>query len=188
MKSSFLVLLSISLFFVSSAQTSDSLKKQQRGFELSFGQSVLFISHSKLVDIRNQSATIIPTNSILFLSEFRTKKFLRVPVFFNIPTESKQFLVNGQLINERASPTFGAGIQLRCFKFGFFAKSKIEFEAGAMASFLLSKNNDVIFAPVLAGRLRVSKGENFVMYVGASYSIGINSWGLLYGTGTVFSP
>lgn len=179
----------IFLFSLSArADTSDSLKKKLRGFELSFGQSVLFISHSKLVDIRNQSATIIPTNSILFLAEFRTKRLLRFPVFFNIPTESKQFLIDGQLVNERASPTLGLGFQFGCFRINFFSRSKLEFECGALASFLMSKNKDVIFAPVLAARLRISKGENFVMYLGTSYSVGINTWGLLYSTGTVFSP
>jgi len=38
----------------------------------------------------------------------------------------------------------------------------------------------------MAARLRIMRGENFVMYIGTSYSFGINTWGVLYGTGTVF--
>src|SRR5687768_14957326 len=61
-------------------------------FELSFGQSLLFISNSKQINIRNQAAIVIPTSAMLFFVEFRPLKRVRVPVFFNLPTESKQFL------------------------------------------------------------------------------------------------
>jgi hypothetical protein len=163
----------------------DSLLKNQH-FELSFGQSVLFISNSKQINIRNQSAVIVPTNAILFFAEFRPNKTMRVPVFFNLATETKQFIVNGQIINERASPTIGTGLTFKAFQLKIDSTSMIEFEAGPLASVLFNKNNDLRIAPILAGRFRIMRGENFVMYAGVSYSLGINALGLLYGTGTVF--
>jgi hypothetical protein len=72
----------------------DSTSKNQH-FELSFGQSLLFISNSKQINIRNEQAVVIPTSSLLFFGEIRPQKFLRIPLFLNVPTESKQFLVNG---------------------------------------------------------------------------------------------
>lgn len=167
------------------AQTTDTLKKNSH-FELSFGQSLLFISSSKQVDLRNESAVVVPTNSILFFIELRPQKTIRIPVFFNLPTETKQFLVNGQLINERASPTFGGGTVFRLFKIKIDEHSKLDFEIGPLASFIFDKNNVIKVAPVVAGRLRIMRGENFVMYVGGSYSFGIDALGLLYGTGTIF--
>jgi hypothetical protein len=176
------------LFVISSSvfgQEKDSLPKQKL-FELSFGNNVLFIPDSKLIDISQNDAVVLPTKSILFFTEFRPDKFLRVPVFFNLPTESKEFLVNGALISERASPTFGTGLEFRLMKVNVLGSTRIELEAGPLASFIFDKNGKIRVSPVLAGRVRVMRGENFVMYIGCSYSVGVNALGLLYGTGTVF--
>lgn len=164
----------------------DSLKKEKKHFELSFGQSLLFIGTSQQDSIRKNSSIVVPTSAILFLSELRPNKRFRIPVFFNLPTESKQFIVNGQLISEKASVTFGTGLQVKAFQLKIDAKSKVEFEAGVLASFIFNKRNNIITAPVIAGRIKILRGEYFVMYLGASYSVGINAFGILYGTGSVF--
>lgn len=166
------------------AQTDSTSVKSH--FELSFGHSLLFISNSKQVDIRNENAVVLPTSAILFFVEFRPERKLRIPTFLTLPTESKQFMVNGNLVNERASPTLGVGVGLKLFQIPIDQKSRIEFEVSPLASLLMSTNKKLKIAPVIAGRLRVRRGENFVMYLGASYSLGVNAAGLLYGTGSVF--
>jgi hypothetical protein len=176
-----LILLSSSL----QAQPNDTAKTNQK-FELSFGQALLFISDSKIIDIHKQHAVVVPTSAVLFFVEFRPQKKTRIPVFLNLPTETKQFVVNGQLINEESKPVVGFGLQFRVFRLKIDKRSRLELEAGPLASFLLTKNTSEIFSPIVAGRLRVNRGENFVMYFGSTYAIGINTWGILYGTGTVF--
>jgi hypothetical protein len=178
-----MLLMSMSLF--SRASFLDSLIKKQH-FEFSFGQSLLFISNSKQVNIKNQAAVIIPTNAILFFAEFRPQKKLRIPVFLNLATETKQFVVNGQIVSERASPTLGTGVTFKLFQITIDSTSRVEFEAGPLASVLINTNKHLRVAPIIAGRFRIMRGPNFVMYAGVSYSIGINALGLLYGTGTVF--
>jgi hypothetical protein len=165
------------------AVNADTVSKK---FELSFGQSILFISYDKSLKLLNQEAIVIPTNSILFLAELRPLKLLRIPVFFNLPTESKQFLINNQLVNERASPTFGTGLQLRAFRIKVNDKTTIDFEAGPLGSILMTEEHKLRFAPIGAGRFRIVKDHSFSMYMGTSYSIGINAWGLIYGTGYIF--
>ncbi len=167
------------------SQETDTTKNKLH-FELSFGQSLLFISNSQQVNIRNQAAIVLPTSAILFFAEFRPKKIVRIPVFFNLATESKQFIVNGQIVNERASPTFGTGLEFKLFQIKIDAKSKLEFEVGPLASFIFDQNYNVRIAPLIAGRIRLMRGENFIMYLGGSYSLGISAAGLLYGTGTIF--
>ncbi|MFL5754062.1 MAG: hypothetical protein ACJ76F_11690 [Bacteroidia bacterium] len=171
--------------FSTNAQQPDSTKSKDL-FELSFGQSLLFISSSKLVDLRNQEAIVVPTSSILFFAELRPRKIIRIPIFFNVPTETKQFLINGQLVNEKASPTLGTGLEFRLLSLKLGKKATIDLEAGPLASFLIDTKRSIRFAPVLAARLRIMKGENFIMYLGTSYSVGIDTWGILYGTGTTF--
>ena len=160
------------------AWNKDSMLKRQH-FEVSFGQSLLFISNTT-------QAVVIPTNAVLFFAEFRPQKKIRIPVFFNLATETKQFLVNNQIISERASPTFGTGFTYNLFKIQLDSTSKIEFEVGPLASVLFNTNKNLRVAPIIAGRFRIMRGKNFVMYAGMSYSIGINALGLLYGTGTIF--
>ncbi|TAL63035.1 MAG: hypothetical protein EPN85_01095 [Bacteroidetes bacterium] len=167
------------------SQETDSAKTGNL-FELSFGQSLLFFSESQLIDLHANQAIVIPTSSILFFVEFRPEKKIRLPLFFNVPTSSKQFVINNQLVNERASPTFGAGLEFKCFQVSINSKSKLEFEIVPLASFLLTTRNAVRFAPIIAGRIMLRRGEDFIMYIGSSYSFGTNTWGLLYGTGTVF--
>lgn len=163
----------------------DSTRKGDK-FEISFGQNLLFISNSKQINIRQQAAIVIPTSALLFLVELRPKKTLRIPIFLNIATESKQYIVDGQLVYERASPTFGTGIIFRLIEYNLDKKSKIDFEIGPLGSVLIDRNNDLRFAPVIASRFKICRGENFVMYFGVNYSIGINAFGILYGTGSNF--
>lgn len=183
-----LLLMCITEFVIGANKNNDNdtIKQSKKHFELSFGQSLLFISHSKQTNIITNAAIVIPTNAMLFLAEFRPDKILRIPVFFNLATESKQFLINGQLVNERASPTIGTGCIAKIVDFKIDDKSKLEFEFGPLLSCLFTKKNAVQFAPVLAARLKILRGENFIMYLGSSYSFGINALGLLYGTGTSF--
>ena len=176
------LLLNISL----SAQNPDSTKKQKKHFELSFGQSLLIISNSKQTNIITNEAIVIPTSAVLFLAEFRPDKRWRIPLFFNFATESKQFLINGQLVNEKASPTIGTGAIIKLFNIKIDDKSKIEFEVGPLVSCLFDTKNTIRFAPVAAGRIKLLRGENFIMFLGTSYSFGIDALGLLYGTGTSF--
>lgn len=157
-----------------------------RSFELSFGQSVLFISNSDQLDLLKNSAIVIPTSSILFFVELRTLKKIRIPLFFNLPLGTKQFLINNQLMVENASSSYGAGLQFKIFKLKIHEKSAIEMELGPLASFGKDNKGNMWFAPLFASRLRVMKGENFVMYIGGSYAFGVNALGLLYGTGTIF--
>ena len=77
----------------------DSTKKSTAYFELSFGQSLLFISENKLAETKTNTALVIPTSSFLFLLEFRPERRLKIPVFLNSPTENRQFLVDGKLLN-----------------------------------------------------------------------------------------
>ena len=164
----------------------DSTKKNKHFFELSLGQSILFVSDSKLQDIQTDEAVIVPTNAKLFFAELRPDKKLRIPIFFNLPTESRQYIINGELVSKRASPTLGAGLQYRAFRLPIGKKSAVEFEAGPLASVLIDQNKSLRFAPIVAGRFRFVKNEDMVLYIGSSYSIGIDAFGMLFGIGYVF--
>ena len=99
------------------AQENDTIKKNKKHFELSFGQSLLFLSESQLVNVRNKEAVILPTSAILFFVELRPQEKMSVPLFFNIPTETKQFLdTSGKLINEKGKPTYGLGLEYHLFQ------------------------------------------------------------------------
>lgn len=194
MKLFFTTILSLLFALTSNAQEAvetlpiapDTTQKNRQFFELSLGQTVLFISDSKLEEIKNEEAIIAPTNARLFFAELRPDKIIRIPIFFNLPTQSKQYIVDGELISERASPTFGTGLEFRCFRLPIGKKSSVEFEAGPLASFLFDKNKSIRFAPIAAGRFRFLKNEDFVLYMGSSYSFGINAVGILFGIGYVF--
>lgn len=189
-----LLFLAVSISSELIAHTNDSIiqldtikkKKVKRYFELSLGQTLLFISDSRLEEIKQNASVIVPTDAKLFFAEFRPTKKMKIPVFFNLPTESKQFIVNGALVYERASPTFGTGLEFRIFKFPIGERSALELEAGPLASFLIDQNSSLRFAPLAAARFRFIKNEDFVIYLGSSYSVGINAIGALFGIGYVF--
>ena len=184
-KKHLLLYLLIVLTTISYSQNLDSLLKGKH-FEISFGQSLLFISNSNQVSFRKSTDIVVPTSAILFFAEFRPQKIVRIPVYLNLPTESKQYIVNGVLTNEKASPAFGSGVVFKLFQIKIDSKSKIEFETGPLVSIIYDTKDNIRFAPIVAGRLKISRGENFVMYFGVSYSAGINALGILYGTGTTF--
>lgn len=185
-RSYILLIILFSFTYILPAQKNDSLTTKDPLFEISFGNTILFIPDNQINTIQNQTSLVIPTSALLFFTELRPTKFLRFPFFFNLPTESKQFLIDGQLVYKKANPTFGAGIEMRMFKVNIDQKTKLDMELGPLASCIVDRNNVFRFVPVIAGRLRLIRGENFVMYFGGSYSFGINAMGLLYGTGTMF--
>ena len=182
------LLISTSLVMNSSikvnAMNLDSLRNKMH-FELSFGQSPLFISNSDLVNLHNSSNIVLPTSSLLFFAELRPYKKIRIPVFFNLPTEAKPFLANGQLVYEKASPTLGSGAEFKLFEIKIDSKSKIETEIGPLLTVILDGHKSQM-VPLIAGRIKILRGENFIMYVGASYTFGVNTLGMFYGTGSVF--
>ena len=185
MKNLFLLLVFIFISQNIFAQTQDTTS-QKRRFELSFGSNILFITQSKLINYREDEALIIPTNSVLFFGELRPDHRMRIPLFFNLPIETKQFLVNNQLISERASPALGAGLQFRLFNIDIDEKSKIEFEVGPLVSLLFDKNSNPRVSPLVAGRFRLQQNDHFVMFIGTSFNFGINIYGLFFGTGVLF--
>ncbi len=175
------------------AQTTaaDTSKPRKQFFELSFGSTMLFISNSDIQQIKDAAKLTIPTNTMLFFAEFRPQMKTRIPVFLNIPTESKQFIVTDSfgkqsLVNEKASITLGTGFQYRPFQVTLYGDTKLEFEMGPLVSAGFDNDKKLFIAPLVAGRLMVKKGSDFVMYFGGSYAFGVNSIGILYGTGTIF--
>jgi hypothetical protein len=181
------LLLSIIIFFstLSYSQNIDSLLNGKH-IELSFGQTLLFISNTNQANFLSSTDIVVPTSAILFFAELRPQKIIRIPIYLNFPTESKQYIINGQLVNKKASPAFGSGVVFKVFQIKIDSKSKVEFETGPLVSIIYDTKDNLRFAPILAGRFKISRGENFVMYFGASYSFGINALGILYGTGTTF--
>lgn len=165
--------------FTDTARTHDN-------FELSFGQNLLFISSSRQEDILEQESIVLATSSVLFFAELRPHKVMRIPVFLNIATESKQFIVDGEIVNEKASPTFGTGLVFKVAQFDIDKKSRIELEMGPLVSFIVDNTSKIRVAPILASRVKICRGENFVMYMGVNYSLGVKAFGVMYGTGTVF--
>lgn len=156
-------------------------------FELSFGQNLLFLSESRQNSIQQNRSLVIPTSAVLFFSEIRPERWWKVPIFFNLPTESKQFLQpNGTLKYERASPSFGTGLVFRTFRFNIRERLDLEMEAGPLLSFITDFRDEFLPAPLLAGRFRIRSGESFVMYLGGSYTPGLNAFGLFFGTGSNF--
>jgi len=179
----FLILLTFSL---NGLAQSDSTTAEKTYFEFSFGQSLLFIPDDKAAQILQSEAIVVPTSAILLFAEFRPLKKLRLPIYANLPTESKQFLVDSVLVNEKANTTVGFGIQYECFRVNISSKSRAEIEAGILSNMLVSRRNKFRLVPLIDARLRLVKEDNFVMYLGTSYSFGVNSWGLFYGTGFIF--
>ncbi len=155
-------------------------------FELSFGQSTLFISSDFASQLKKNSNLIVPTNSMLFFAEFRPFKRIKIPIFFNLPTESKQFIENGVLVSQRAYPTFGTGLEFKLFDFKIPYNSKIEFDAASLASLLFRENKQMVFAPLITSRIKIIKDNSFIMYLGSSFSLGVDTWGVFYGTGYIF--
>jgi hypothetical protein len=193
MKSKVLISL-ISLFVIIlvsnnvQSQENDTLDKEKL-FELSFGQSMIFMSYEKTLDIWNSQEIGLPTSAMLFIAEVFPEKRFRIPLFFNVPTEAKQYVIDNQLVNVRAAPTFGIGVEYKVFQITLDKKTYVEWEAGPLASVLINKKQkelDLRFAPVIANRFRIVRNRDFVMYFGTTYSIGINAWGILYGTGYIF--
>jgi hypothetical protein len=184
-KTNLSLLFSIILFSNCYSQNLDSLLKGKH-FELSFGQTLLFISNTNQANFLSSTDIVVPTSAFLLFAELRPQKIMRIPIYLNFPTESKQYLINGQLVNKKASPAFGSGVVFKLFQIKIDSKSKVEFETGPLLSIIYDTKDNIRFAPIMAGRFKISRGENFVMYCGVSYSFGINALGILYGTGTTF--
>ena len=81
--------------------------------------------------------------------------------------------------------SLGSGLQFKLFQIKIDSKSKIECEAGPLASVVLDGKNSLV-VPIIAGRVKIMRGENFIMYIGGSYTFGINTIGMFYGTGSGF--
>jgi len=167
-------------------QKADSIKHSPL-FELSFGQNLLFISKSRQTTLLKNLDLVVPTTAVLFFAVFRPEKKWKLPVFFNLPTESTQFLQpDGTVRYQRSTPSFGSGIEFQLLKFDIREKIKFDMEAGPLLAFVTDFRKEFVPAPLIATRMRIRSDENFVMYLGGSYTIGLDAFGLFYGTGFNF--
>jgi len=173
-------------FFVSFNAHSQEKDSVATNFELSFGQSTLFISNEQATAIKNDFNVVIPTNSMLFFAEFRPFKRIKIPVVFNLPTESKQFIIDGKIVSEKASPTLASGAEFKLFDFKIPFDAQVEMDIGTLGSVIFRENGQLALAPLITNRIRIIKNKSFIMYLGASYSVGVNTWGMFYGTGYIF--
>lgn len=186
-KGFFLLLFLCGMPCISKAQEKADSLKHNPLFELSFGQNLLFLSKSRQTTILNSLDLVVPTSAVLFFAVFRPEKKWKLPVFFNLPTESAQFLQpNGTIRYQRSSPSFGSGIEFRLLKFDIREKIKFDMEAGPLLAFVTDFRNEFVPAPLITTRMRLRSDDNFVMYLGGSYTIGLDAFGLFYGTGFNF--
>jgi hypothetical protein len=156
-------------------------------FELSFGQNLLFLSKSRQMTLLNKFDLVVPTTAVLFFAVFRPEKKWKVPVFFNLPVESTQFIQpDGSVRYQRSTPSFGSGIEFRLLKFDIREKIKFDMEAGPLLAFVTDFRNEFVPAPLITTRMRLRSDDNFVMYLGGSYTVGLDAFGLFYGTGFNF--
>ena len=174
-----------------SAKSDSTQNKKGSLFELSFGQNVSFISAARQDSIRTKNNIVVPPNAILFFVELRPAKKLRVPFFLNLQAKREEFVLKnimGADSTIRLSPSisYGTGLEYKLLSIPISKKSKVEFESGLLASFVVNKKQQLICGPVAAGRVRFLKNDDFVIYVGYNYALGINTWGLFYGTGYIF--
>jgi hypothetical protein len=59
-------------------------------------------------------------------------------------------------------------------------------EAGPLLAFVTDFRNEFVPAPLITTRMRLRSDVNFVMYLGGSYTVGLDAFGLFYGTGFNF--
>jgi hypothetical protein len=186
-KAFFLLLFLCGMPCISKAQEKADSLKHNPLFELSFGQNLLFLSKSRQTTILNSLDLVVPTSAVLFFAVFRPEKKWKLPVFFNLPTESTQFLQpNGTIRYQRSTPSFGSGIEFRLLKFDIREKIKFDMEAGPLLAFVTDFRNEFVPAPLITTRMRLRSDDNFVMYLGGSYTVGLDAFGLFYGTGFNF--
>ena len=76
------LLLYLLIFFstFSFSQHLDSLLNGKH-IELSFGQSLLFISNTNQANFLSSTDIVVPTSAILFFAELRPQKIMRIPIY-----------------------------------------------------------------------------------------------------------
>ena len=83
-------------------------------------------------------------------------------------------------------PTLATGAEFKIFDFNIPFDAQVEMDIGTLGSVIFRENYELALAPLITNRIRIIKDKSFIMYLGASYSMGVNTWGMFYGTGYIF--
>lgn len=183
MKLLFCLIFSINLAYSYSIY---SLNLEELSFEVSFGQSMMFMNDTDRQDILDREKVAIPTSSALLLVDFIYDYKFSFPFFLNLPLTSQKFLVDGKETVEKASTVFGVGVNYSLLQIDLKDNLTAIFSSAVLAGITINQNKSYKILPMLALELSLLKQDGFLMYLGAERTIGLDVIALFYGVGQRF--
>ena len=95
-------------------------------FELSFGNSVLFLDQSITESSGNVNKQTLPVPSFLFLGQLRAAKHFALAAVWNLPYTTVKCMDESSISEKFVAPTYGAGIIIIPSTFSIRDKTYIE--------------------------------------------------------------
>jgi len=163
-----------------------SLNLEELSFEVSFGQSMMFMNDTDRQDILDREKVAIPTSSALLLVDFIYSYKFSFPIFFNLPLTSQKFIVDGEETVESASPVFGFGLNYSLLQIDLKTNLTAILSSAILAGMAINKNKSYKVFPMIALELSLLKQDGFLMYLGVERTIGLDVIALFYGVGQRF--
>ena len=107
-------------------------------------------------------------------------------LFFNLPTESQKFVVDGNLEAEQASPGLGGGVLYNILNTPLNNNSIIKLDFTFSPLVMGDSWKNLAASAVYGLRFYIGKSDGFFMYTGLSRTLGVNGNMLWYGVGQSF--
>lgn len=135
-------------------------------------------------DMRGSNHLVLPTTSALFIGERLWGERWSTIVGFNLPLETQEFIVDGQLVEEVAAKVMSVGQAVRFFSFAFTERSTLSIQFSVLASVIFGEPVEV--TPTTGMRVHLATDQGFSMYIGGLASYGLKGSVLLYGVSQRF--
>jgi len=160
-------------------------------FELSFGNSVIFLDQSingsstSTGDVKKET---LPVASFLFFGELRASKHFGLAAAWVLPyTTVKR--VKGNSVSEKfVAPSVGAGITGIIYTFNILDNTYLEPECALLVlrTYKSTSSKGDFYYPAGVFRLNIARSTGLNLYLGISQAPAKNATALIYGIGQRF--
>jgi hypothetical protein len=158
-------------------------------FELSFGNSILFMDQGYQDNSSGEvKHNTLPVSSYLFTAEWRATERFSVAAAWNLPFTTVKRVKGTSVTEKYVAPSYGGGLTFSVYTFKVSDVTAIEPEIGVLLFRTyksVSKDGDFFF-PIGFFKLNIARDSGMNIYIGVTQAPAKNTTALVYGIGQRF--
>jgi len=155
-------------------------------FEFSFGSSQLYLFDDMENASSAESRSVLPAGAALLMAEYIYSENMHALFSFHLPTSTRKQVVDGKVEEDYVAPYLGVGPLWVPYVADFRTYARFSIQTSLLCGPVLRGGLDILPAAVLGSRFHLVSKNGTALYLGGSWTVGVQAFALVYGVGQRF--